>query len=165
MPRPSSPGSAMNLPDLNSSTMLEPAIRFERLGVVLEADGSEREVEGVLNPAILRDRAGTLLMLPRMVAAGNVSRIGLARSIGGASRPTFERENVALEPEADYEIRAEPGGYGCEDARVNVHSDARFICYVLHGVRSAWGTHRSCALVRWAHVAAYRSCAFREERP
>ncbi len=61
---------------VNASTMLEPVIRFERLGVVLNPDGSEREIEGVLNPAIVRDRDGTLLMLPRMVAAGNVSRIG-----------------------------------------------------------------------------------------
>jgi predicted GH43/DUF377 family glycosyl hydrolase len=151
----------MNLPDLNSSTMLEPAIRFERLGVVLEADGSEREVEGVLNPAILRDRAGTLLMLPRMVAAGNVSRIGLARSIGGASRPTFERENVALEPEADYEIRAEPGGYGCEDARVTFIPtlDSYVMCYTAfgpHGARIALAlssdghTWQRIGLVRFA---------------
>jgi hypothetical protein len=31
---------------VNASTMLEPVIRFERLGVVLNPDGCEREIEG-----------------------------------------------------------------------------------------------------------------------
>jgi predicted GH43/DUF377 family glycosyl hydrolase len=119
--------------------MLEPVIRFERLGVVLSPDGSEREIEGVLNPAIARDRDGALLMLPRMVAAGNVSRIGLARNIAGTRLPVFQRESVALEPEADYEIRSEPGGYGCEDARVTFIPvlDSYVMCYTAFGPRGA----------------------------
>jgi beta-1,2-mannobiose phosphorylase / 1,2-beta-oligomannan phosphorylase len=75
-----------------------------------------REVEGVLNPGIARDRNGILLMYPRKVARGNVSCIGLARGDERDDRVTFERLGVALEPEARYEHR--PGGHGCEDARV-----------------------------------------------
>ncbi len=82
----------------------------------MEPDGSPREVEGVLNPGIARDRNGVLLMYPRMVARGNVSRIGLARGVEGKSGPEFERVGVALEAAAPYERRA--GAHGCEDARV-----------------------------------------------
>ncbi len=52
-----------------------------RLGVVLSPDGSPQEVEGVLNPASATARDGTFLLYPRAVAAGNVSRVGLARGI------------------------------------------------------------------------------------
>jgi predicted GH43/DUF377 family glycosyl hydrolase len=82
----------------------------------LAPDGSPREVEGVLNPGIARDRNGVLLMYPRMVARGNVSRIGLARGIEGDGEVKFERLGVALEAAAPYERR--DGGHGCEDARV-----------------------------------------------
>jgi predicted GH43/DUF377 family glycosyl hydrolase len=86
------------------------------LGVVLAPDGSAEEIEGVLNPGITRDRDGALLMYPRMVAAGNVSRIGLARGNERDDNVTFERVAKVLEPEAAYEQRS--GGHGCEDARV-----------------------------------------------
>jgi predicted GH43/DUF377 family glycosyl hydrolase len=87
-----------------------------RLGIVLASDGSDREAEGVLNPGIARDRSGVLLMYPRMVAAGNVSRIGLARGAEGSDGVSFERLGVVLEAATPYERRA--GGHGCEDPRV-----------------------------------------------
>ncbi len=87
-----------------------------RLGVVLASDGSANEIEGVLNPGIARDRNGGLLMYPRMVAQGNVSRIGLAKAAERDGTVTFERVAHVLEPEAPYELRS--GGHGCEDARV-----------------------------------------------
>ena len=37
--------------------------------------GNELEVEGVLNPASGRTPDGDLYLLPRLVAAGNVSRV------------------------------------------------------------------------------------------
>ena len=50
-----------------------------RLGVVMAPDPDDPfEAEGVLNPASGRTPDGRLHLLPRMVAAGNVSRIGLA---------------------------------------------------------------------------------------
>lgn len=91
----------------------------DRLGIVMEPDGSPLEIEGVLNPATTRDRHGKLLMYPRVVARGNTSRIGLARAIeSNDGKVQFERLGFALEPKADYELRSVPGGYGCEDARV-----------------------------------------------
>ena len=89
-----------------------------RLGVVLEPNGSLLEIEGVLNPATTRGRNNELLMYPRVVARGNTSRIGLTRAVEDNGKVTFERIGFALEPEADYELRQVPGGYGCEDARV-----------------------------------------------
>ncbi len=99
-----------------------PARRFEvtcrRLGVVLAPDGSANEIEGVLNPGVARDRQGRLLLYPRMVAAGNVSRIGLARGDESGDEVRFERLGFALEPQTEYEAREAAGGHGCEDARV-----------------------------------------------
>jgi predicted GH43/DUF377 family glycosyl hydrolase len=97
----------------------EVEVTCRRLGVVLSPDGSEREAEGVLNPGVARDRRGRLLLFPRMVAPGNVSRIGIARGVTRAETLAFERVGVALEPHTPYEAReSEAGGHGCEDARV-----------------------------------------------
>ncbi len=81
----------------------------------MSPDGSPAEVEGVLNPGVARDRTGSLLLYPRLVAAGNVSRIGLARLHPSGQA---ERLGTALEPATEYEHRSLRGGYGCEDARV-----------------------------------------------
>src|SRR5919204_2918432 len=51
-----------------------------RLGILMEPDLADpREAEGVLNPAVARGPDGHLYLLPRLVAARNYSRIGLAR--------------------------------------------------------------------------------------
>jgi predicted GH43/DUF377 family glycosyl hydrolase len=93
------------------------AAEVERLGIVMEPNGSALEVEGVLNPGTVRGREAELLMYPRGGARGNTSRIGLARGIETNGKVTFERLGFALEPHADYELRQVPGGYGCEDPR------------------------------------------------
>ncbi len=93
-------------------------VTFRRLGLVLAPSGSELDAEGILNPAVTRDRHGNLLLYPRMVAAGNVSRIGLVRSAPSKSARAFGRAAILFEPEAEYELRDVPGGYGCEDPRV-----------------------------------------------
>jgi beta-1,2-mannobiose phosphorylase / 1,2-beta-oligomannan phosphorylase len=92
-------------------------VRIERLGPVIVPDGDPREVEGTLNPAGARTRDGELLIYPRDVAKGNISRIGRVRV--GSANGTFSvvREGFALEPTAAYEQRPSPG-YGCEDPRV-----------------------------------------------
>jgi len=80
--------------------------------------GNAQEVEGVLNPAAARGPDGQLYLFPRLVAKGNYSRIGIARvKFNEAGDPTgVERLGIALEPEADYELRS--GGGGCEDPRI-----------------------------------------------
>src|SRR4051794_21070693 len=56
--------------------------RLRRLGIVMEPNpGDLREAEGVLNPAVARGPDGELYLLPRLVAPGNYSRIGLARVV------------------------------------------------------------------------------------
>jgi predicted GH43/DUF377 family glycosyl hydrolase len=92
--------------------------RVTRLGVVLRPNGEPAEAEGVLNPASARSRDGKLLLYPRAVSKGNVSRIGLAEAQGSPDAPEFARHGFALEPQEPYEIRNAPGGYGCEDPRV-----------------------------------------------
>ncbi len=84
---------------------------------MLASTGSALDIEGVLNPAVTRDRDGKPLLYPRMVAAGNVSRIGLARAVETKAGTGFGPAEVVLRPEADYERRAVPGGMGCEDPR------------------------------------------------
>ncbi|HEY6235887.1 MAG TPA: hypothetical protein VIW69_12365, partial [Candidatus Elarobacter sp.] len=93
-------------------------VACHRLGLVLASTGSAVDIEGVLNPAVTRDRDGKLLLYPRMVAAGNVSRIGLVRAVETEAGVAFGAAEVLLRPEADYERRAISGGMGCEDPRV-----------------------------------------------
>lgn len=89
----------------------------ERLGLVLVPDGDPHEAEGTLNPASARTRDGALLLYPRDVAKGNISRVGRVRVDLNDGRFDVEREGFALEPQAEYERRPSPG-YGCEDPRV-----------------------------------------------
>src|ERR1019366_1602108 len=96
------------------------AFALRRLGTIMAPEpGNPYEVEGVLNPAAARGPDGHLYLFPRLVAAGNYSRIGIARvRFNDAGDPTgVERLGIALEPEADYELRPDGGG-GCEDPRV-----------------------------------------------
>lgn len=69
-----------------------------------------QEVEGVLNPAAARGPDGELYLFPRLVAQGNYSRIGIARvRFNEAGDPAgVERFGIALQPEADYELRPTP---------------------------------------------------------
>ena len=96
------------------------ALVLRRLGTIMKPEpGNPNEVEGVLNPAAARGPDGNLYLFPRLVAAGNYSRIGIARvQFNGDGDPTgVERLGIALEPEAEYELRPDGGG-GCEDPRV-----------------------------------------------
>jgi predicted GH43/DUF377 family glycosyl hydrolase len=96
------------------------AFALRRLGTIMEPEpGNPNEVEGVLNPAVARGPDGNLYLFPRLVASGNYSRIGIARvQFNGEGDPIgVERLGIALEPEADYELRPDGSG-GCEDPRV-----------------------------------------------
>jgi predicted GH43/DUF377 family glycosyl hydrolase len=93
---------------------------LQRLGILMEPEpGNPQEVEGVLNPAAARGRDGELYLFPRLVAQGNYSRIGITRvRFNEAGDPAaVERLGIALQPEADYELRPDGSG-GCEDPRI-----------------------------------------------
>ncbi|HET6275128.1 MAG TPA: hypothetical protein VFE16_04220 [Candidatus Cybelea sp.] len=91
--------------------------RAERLPFALAPNGDPTEAGGILNPAATRDPDGKLMLYPRCVAEGNISRVGRLRMSEPADAATIERLGFALEPEAPYELRPQPG-YGCEDPRV-----------------------------------------------
>jgi predicted GH43/DUF377 family glycosyl hydrolase len=77
-----------------------------RLGVVMSPDPAEPyEVEGVLNPAAGYAPDGRLCLLPRLVAAGNVSRVGLADvELSADGVPVgVRRRGVVLAPDAGWE--------------------------------------------------------------
>ena len=98
--------------------------QLKRLGLMMEPEsGNPLEVEGVLNPGGVRGPDGEFYLFPRMVARGNYSRIGIARvRFNEAGDPVgVERLGIALEPEADYELR--PDGGGCEDPRITLGED------------------------------------------
>ncbi len=92
-------------------------VGVERLGLVLEPNGDPTEAGGILNPAAARAPGRDLVLYPRCVAEGNISRVGTVRLREAGKRFETERLDFALEPEAPYELRAQPG-YGCEDPRV-----------------------------------------------
>jgi predicted GH43/DUF377 family glycosyl hydrolase len=89
-----------------------------RLGVVMEPDpGDPLEAGGVCNPGSARGPDGELYLLPRLVAEGNFSRVGLARVRFEDGRPAgVERLGVVLEPQEQWERHR--GGGGVEDPRV-----------------------------------------------
>jgi predicted GH43/DUF377 family glycosyl hydrolase len=79
--------------------------------------GNDLEVEGVLNPGSGRGPDGELYLLPRLVADGNVSRVGLARVVIENGVPVaVEREGVVLEPDRGWERGATHSGV--EDPRI-----------------------------------------------
>ncbi len=89
-----------------------------REGVIMSPlPGEELEVEGVLNPASAQGPDGELYLLPRLVAAGNVSRVGLARIgvVDGVPR-SVRRLGVVLEPDRSWERATDHAGV--EDPRV-----------------------------------------------
>ncbi|WP_416182911.1 glycosidase [Microbacterium invictum] len=92
--------------------------RMTRVGVVMTpTPGDPQEAEGVLNPGSGRGPDGTLYLLPRLVAEGNVSRVGLARVVIDGGVPVgVEREGVVLEPDRGWERGADNAGV--EDPRV-----------------------------------------------
>ena len=91
---------------------------LHRVGTVMSPLPDEPlEAEGVLNPGSARGRDGELYLLPRLVAAGNVSRVGLARVIVTDGTPTgVERRGVVLAPERSWERGDDHSGV--EDPRV-----------------------------------------------
>ena len=88
-----------------------------RVGIVMTpTPGDPMEAEGVLNPGSGRAPDGTLYLLPRLVAEGNVSRVGLARVVVDDGVPVgVEREGVVLEPDRGWERGV--GNAGVEDPR------------------------------------------------
>ena len=89
-----------------------------RLGVIMAPEpGNELEAEGVLNPATGHTPDGELYLLPRLVSAGNVSRVGLAKIVLADGVPvSVEREGVVLAPDAGWERGTNSAG--TEDPRV-----------------------------------------------
>src|SRR6266511_4078252 len=90
------------------------AYSLERLGIVMEPEPDDpREAWGVLNPGAARGPDGELYLFPRLVAAGNYSRIGRARVLFDRGKPTgVERLGLALEPQESWESK------GVEDPRI-----------------------------------------------
>lgn len=90
----------------------------ERIGVLMHPDPSDpMEAEGVLNPATAWGQDGELYLYPRLVAAGNVSRVGRARVIIENGVPVgVERLGIALEADRGWERGTGHGGV--EDPRI-----------------------------------------------
>ena len=109
--------------------------RLERVGVLMTSQRDDPlEAEGVLNPASGIGPDGALYLLPRLVAAGNVSRVGLARVLLTDGVPTgVVREGVVLEPARSWEQGAR--GRGVEDPRVTwIDALGRYVMtYVAYG--------------------------------
>jgi predicted GH43/DUF377 family glycosyl hydrolase len=94
--------------------------QLDRVGILMRPEmGNEAEEGGVLNPGGARARDGSYLLFPRLVAAGNYSRIGIARvCYTPDGLPSgVERLGLALEPREAYELNTLTGG-GVEDPRV-----------------------------------------------
>jgi predicted GH43/DUF377 family glycosyl hydrolase len=91
---------------------------LQRIGAVMEPTmGDPLEAEGVLNPAAGHTPDGRLHLLPRLVAGGNVSRVGLASVVIADGVPVgVERRGLVLEPDMTWERGTAHAGV--EDPRV-----------------------------------------------
>jgi predicted GH43/DUF377 family glycosyl hydrolase len=109
--------------------------KLTRLGVIMTPEpGNELEAEGVLNPGTGHTPDGTLYLLPRLVATGNVSRVGIAKIVLADGVPVgVEREGVVLAPDAGWERGTESAG--TEDPRVTWIPllDLHVMSYVAYG--------------------------------
>lgn len=105
-------------PDVPTAVGTHVPYTLTRVGVVMTPDPDDpHEAEGVLNPASGRDPDGRLHLLPRLVSAGNVSRVGLAEVVVTDGVPTgVQRRGVVLAPDAGFERGT--GNSGVEDPRV-----------------------------------------------
>jgi predicted GH43/DUF377 family glycosyl hydrolase len=140
--------------------------QMQRLGVVMEPEpGNPLEAEGVLNPAAVRGPDGQLYLFPRLVARGNYSRIGIARvKFNDDGNPTgVERLGIALEPEADYELRPDGSG-GCEDPRISYGQDIKryvmtYTAYSPRGPRIALAVSED--LFHWERLGLATFCPYK----
>lgn len=89
-----------------------------RLATIMTPEpGNPLEVEGVLNPGSGRGPDGRLYLLPRVVAAGNVSRIGLAEiELTGGIPTGVRRDGIVLAPDELWERGTHSAGV--EDPRI-----------------------------------------------
>lgn len=89
-----------------------------RLGAIMTPEpGNSFEVEGVLNPGTAWGPDGQLYLFPRLVAQGNVSRVGRARVLVDHGVPSgVERVGTVLEPDRSWEHGIGHGGV--EDPRI-----------------------------------------------
>jgi len=103
---------------MNSQATMQIRYALTRVGVIMTPDQDDpNEVEGVLNPATGRDADGKLWLLPRLVAQGNVSRVGIAEVLVEGGVPVgVRRDGIALAPDAAWERSDDHAGV--EDPRV-----------------------------------------------
>jgi beta-1,2-mannobiose phosphorylase / 1,2-beta-oligomannan phosphorylase len=108
---------------------------LSRVGVLMTPDPADQvEAAGVLNPATGRTPDGRLHLLPRLVADGNVSRVGLAEIVLHDGVPvSVERRGVVLAPDEGWERGA--ANAGVEDPRVTFLPDlgVHLMTYVAFG--------------------------------
>ena len=114
---------------------LEMPYRLSRVGTVMVPEpGRAEEAEGVLNPASGYGPDGRLYLLPRIVAQGNYSRIGLVEVLLDEGVPvSVERRGIVLEPDEGWERGVDHGGV--EDPRVTWLPDlgVHIMTYVAFG--------------------------------
>ncbi|HEY5509661.1 MAG TPA: hypothetical protein VIK10_01405, partial [Prolixibacteraceae bacterium] len=142
-------------------------LKLQRMGQIMEPEpGNPMEVEGVLNPAAVRGPDGELYLFPRLVAKGNYSRIGIARvKFNKDGDPEgVERLGIALEPEADYELRPNGSG-GCEDPRVTYIEPLKrymmsYTGFSPNGPRTALAI--SADLLHWDRLGLARYAPFQD---
>lgn len=119
----------------HSQSLMTVPYALRRLGTIMSPlPGEPLEVEGVLNPGTAWGSDGTLYLYPRLVAEGNVSRIGRARVVIEDGVPVgVERLGVVLAPDEGWEHGRQNAGV--EDPRITFVEplDLHVMTYVAYG--------------------------------
>lgn len=143
------------------------AFKLHRICTIMKPEpGNRLEEQGVLNPAAVRGPDGALYLFPRLVAKGNYSRIGIVkvRFNRNGDPEGVDRLGIALEPEADYEIRPNGSG-GCEDPRITYveplkHYVMTYTAFSPVGPRIAMAQSKD--LIKWERLGLVRYLPFED---
>ncbi|HWE60919.1 MAG TPA: glycosidase [Chloroflexota bacterium] len=141
---------------------------MERIGVLMQPDPADpREASGVLNPGGARGPDGDYYLFPRVVAQGDISRIGRVRVVFDqrANPARVEWRGYALEPQESYEVTDGKGGV--EDPRITYLQPLQryvmtYTAYSADHTRVALAV--SDDLVRWERLGPLHFATGPEER-
>lgn len=117
-------------------------IEVKKEGIVLQKSSLAFEMEGVLNPAVIKIGAD-IHMFYRAVGKGNYSTVGYCK-LSGPMMVTEQSESPVLFPQFDYESR------GVEDPRIVKIDDLYYLSYTAYdGVNAMGALAVSHDLIHW----------------
>ncbi len=109
---------------------MDSIVRYPGNPIIIPRPGMVFEAGGTLNPGAV-DIDGTVHILYRAVAEGNISTIGYATSRDGLSID-YRHDTPVYVPRAPFEMNETGGAHGCEDPRLIRIGDTLYMLYTAY---------------------------------